>query len=89
MSMLEPFCLVGPDGRLIRGDRAAGRDRQVLFITGFLSKRWGNKCKALEPNTAVGEVCATPIDRFLFPCFTCPEEILNESELRLSDELGI
>ena len=24
-----------------------GTDRQILFITGFLSKRWGNKSKAL------------------------------------------
>ena len=24
-----------------------GKDRQILFITGFLSKRWGNKSKAL------------------------------------------
>lgn len=47
MSMLEPFFLVGPDGKRIRGDRAAGSDRQILFITGFLSKRWGNKSKAL------------------------------------------
>lgn len=89
MSMPEPFSLVRPDGKRIRGDRAAGRDRQVLFITGFLSKRWGNKSKALEPNTSVGEVCAIPIDRFPFPCFTCLEEILDESELRLSEELGI
>ncbi|ALA61217.1 alpha/beta hydrolase [Nitrospira moscoviensis] len=47
MSALQPFHLTGPDGKLIRGDRAEGRDRQVLFITGFLSKRWGNKSKAL------------------------------------------
>jgi uncharacterized protein len=39
--------LKGPDGKLIRGDRAEGSGRQVLFITGFLSKRWGNKSKAL------------------------------------------
>jgi len=24
-----------------------GTERQILFITGFLSKRWGNKSKAL------------------------------------------
>ncbi len=47
MSTLEPFHLTGPDGKRIRGDRAAGKDRQILFITGFLSKRWGNKSKAL------------------------------------------
>jgi hypothetical protein len=44
---------------------------------------------ALEPNTAVGEVCALPVDRFPFPCFSCLEEIVDESELRLSEELGI
>ena len=47
MSALEPFHLTGPDGKRIRGDRAVGNDRQILFITGFLSKRWGNKSKAL------------------------------------------
>lgn len=47
MSVLEPFHLTGPDGKRIRGDRAVGKDRQILFITGFLSKRWGNKSKAL------------------------------------------
>ena len=46
MSM-QPFQLHGLDGKLIRGDRTDGRDRQILFITGFLSKRWGNKSKAL------------------------------------------
>ena len=39
--------LAGADGKLIRGDRVIGKDRQILFITGFLSKRWGNKSKAL------------------------------------------
>ena len=47
MSAPEPFHLTGPDGKRIRGDRAVGNDRQILFITGFLSKRWGNKSKAL------------------------------------------
>ncbi len=47
MSTLEPFHLTGPDGKHIRGDRALGKERQILFITGFLSKRWGNKSKAL------------------------------------------
>ena len=46
MSM-QPFQLHGLDGKLIRGDRTDGRDRRILFITGFLSKRWGNKSKAL------------------------------------------
>lgn len=47
MSVLHSFELVAVDGKLIRGDRAEGKDRQILFITGFLSKRWGNKSKAL------------------------------------------
>lgn len=48
MSALEPFTLTGHDGKRVRGDRALGKDRQILFITGFLSKRWGNKSKALS-----------------------------------------
>ena len=47
MSALEPFHLTGPDGKRMRGDRDVGNDSQILFITGFLSKRWGNKSKAL------------------------------------------
>lgn len=47
MSGLHQFELAAADGRLIRGDRSIGRDRQILFITGFLSKRWGNKSRAL------------------------------------------
>ncbi|HLZ33849.1 MAG TPA: alpha/beta fold hydrolase [Nitrospira sp.] len=44
---VRPFELEGADGKLIRGDRLGGKERQILFITGFLSKRWGNKSKAL------------------------------------------
>ena len=44
---LRTFELTGGDGKRIRGDRAHGTRRQILFITGFLSKRWGNKSKAL------------------------------------------
>ena len=44
---LHTFELSGADGKLIRGDRVDGSGRQILFITGFLSKRWGNKSKAL------------------------------------------
>jgi pimeloyl-ACP methyl ester carboxylesterase len=47
MSEIQPFELEGADGKLICGDRLNGAGRQVLFITGFLSKRWGNKSKAL------------------------------------------
>ena len=44
---MQPFELIGADGKRIKGDRADGTDRHILFITGFLSKRWGNKSKAL------------------------------------------
>jgi pimeloyl-ACP methyl ester carboxylesterase len=44
---MKPFELEGVDGKLICGDQMDGTGRQVLFITGFLSKRWGNKSKAL------------------------------------------
>lgn len=47
MSGLHSFELAATDGKLIRGDRSIGQGRQILFITGFLSKRWGNKSKAL------------------------------------------
>ena len=47
MSGLHSFEFAAADGKLIRGDRSIGKDRQILFITGFLSKRWGNKSKAL------------------------------------------
>ncbi len=47
MSALEPFHLTGSDGKRIRSDRLLGKDRQILFITGFLSKRWGNKSTSL------------------------------------------
>ncbi|MGD9726193.1 MAG: hypothetical protein AB7R40_04240 [Nitrospiraceae bacterium] len=43
----------------------------------------------METDTSVGEVCALPVDRFPFVCFSCLEEITDESEVRLSEELGI
>jgi glycosylphosphatidylinositol transamidase (GPIT) subunit GPI8 len=43
---------------------------------------------ALE-ESPVDEVCAIPIDRVPFSCFTCLEEIMDESEVRVSEELGI
>ncbi len=43
---------------------------------------------ALE-ESPVGEVCALPVDRVPFSCFTCLEEIVDESEVRLSEEIGI
>ena len=47
MNCLHSFELAGVDDKLIRGDRLIGKDRQILFITGFLSKRRGNKSTAL------------------------------------------
>jgi len=47
MSDPYSFELSAADGKMIRGDRTEGKDRQILFITGFLSKRWGNKSQAL------------------------------------------
>jgi glycosylphosphatidylinositol transamidase (GPIT) subunit GPI8 len=40
-------------------------------------------------DSPIGEVCAITIDRFPFACFSCLEEIDDESEVRLSEELGI
>ncbi|MGB0911818.1 MAG: alpha/beta hydrolase [Nitrospirales bacterium] len=47
MSESSRFALQGKDSKLIVGDLIPGTDRQILFITGFLSKRWGNKSRAL------------------------------------------
>jgi glycosylphosphatidylinositol transamidase (GPIT) subunit GPI8 len=44
---------------------------------------------ALESNTSVREVCVMSFDRFPFSCCTCLEEIFDESEVRLSEELGL
>jgi hypothetical protein len=44
---------------------------------------------ALEMDTSVGEVCAIPVGQFPFACFSCLEEIVDESEVRLSEEFGI
>jgi hypothetical protein len=41
---------------------------------------------ALELGGAVAEVCALPVDRFPFPCFTCLEEILDETEVRVAED---
>ena len=51
MNQSTRFDIPGTDSKLIVGDRILGQDRQLLFITGFLSKRWGTKSKAL------GELC--------------------------------
>ena len=47
MNHITRFELPGTDSKCIVGDLIPGQDRQLLFITGFLSKRWGNKSKAL------------------------------------------
>lgn len=47
MNQPAPFELAGTDQKNIRGDLMLGQQRQILFITGFLSKRWGTKSKAL------------------------------------------
>ncbi|MBH0204211.1 MAG: alpha/beta hydrolase [Nitrospira sp.] len=44
---MSSFELIGADGKRITGDRIDGTGQQILFITGFLSKRWGNESKAL------------------------------------------
>jgi uncharacterized protein len=44
---VQAFELTGADGKQIKGNMLDGTHRQILFITGFLSKRWGNKSKAL------------------------------------------
>jgi hypothetical protein len=43
---------------------------------------------ALDEST-VGEVCAIPVTQLPFSCFTCLEDILDESEVRLIEDLGI
>ena len=43
---------------------------------------------ALE-DSPVGEVCAVPVSQFPFTCFTCLEDVLEESEVRLTEELGM
>ena len=63
--------------------RAAHRSADMLVL---IHKECGGPALDESP---VGEVCAIPIDRFPFSCFTCLEEIIDESEVRLSEELGM
>lgn len=42
---------------------------------------------AIDTDTVVAEGCALPVTAFPFPCFTCLDEIFDESELRLSEEI--
>ena len=41
MNSLHSFELAAADGKMIRGDRAEGKNRQILFITGFLTTPLG------------------------------------------------
>jgi glycosylphosphatidylinositol transamidase (GPIT) subunit GPI8 len=61
-----------------------GPEENIMMV--LIHKECGGP--AMEDST-VGEVCAIPIDRFPFSCFSCLEEIVDESELRLSEDLGI
>lgn len=47
MSHLLALRLPGADGKTIRADRLEGHERQLLFITGLLSKRWGTKSNSM------------------------------------------
>jgi len=42
---------------------------------------------AVETDTITAETCALPVESFPFHCFTCLEEIEDESELRFSEEI--
>ncbi len=42
---------------------------------------------AIETDTILSETCALPVDSFPFNCLTCLDEIMDESELRLFEEL--
>lgn len=43
---------------------------------------------ALE-ESPMGEVCAIPVNRSPFPCFSCRGEDRDESEVRWPEELGV
>ncbi len=42
---------------------------------------------AIETDTMVSDSCSVPLEGFPFNCFTCLDEIADESELRLFEEL--
>ena len=44
---------------------------------------------AMETQIVIGEVCTIPADQFPLTCFTCLEEILDESEVRYSEQIGM
>ncbi len=52
----------------------------------LIHKECGGPALEVSP---VGEVCAVPVSQFPFTCFSCLEDILDESEVRLTEELGI
>ena len=52
----------------------------------LINKECGGPALGESP---VGEVCAIPVSQFPFSCFTCLEDILDESEVRLTEDLGI
>jgi len=47
MASTTTINLPGQDGKLIHGNFFPGRSRQILFVNGFLSKRWGTKSHAV------------------------------------------
>ncbi len=52
----------------------------------LIHREWGGP--AID-DSSIGESCAIPIDRFPFTCFSCLEEIDDESEVRVSQEIGM
>jgi hypothetical protein len=42
---------------------------------------------AIDTDTAVSDTCTLPVGSFPFNCLTCLDEIVDESELRLFEEL--
>lgn len=42
---------------------------------------------AIDTDIAVSDTCTLPVGSFPFNCLTCLDEIVDESELRLFEEL--
>lgn len=42
---------------------------------------------AVETDTVMSDSCSIPLEGFPFNCLTCLDEIMDESELRLFEEL--
>ncbi len=49
----------------------------------------GCNAPAIESDSVIAETCAIPVASFPFPCFSCLEEIEDESELRITEEIGM